>query len=135
MHTNPLPRLPGTAQTVITMVWCGFVFRLKYHNNKSCFKLFWVVGWVVVISISVYLTYHQIDTISLVLNLYQAEQNFVQLSIFQLKVKLGCGDRSKQIPIAIALTRLRVYKSTLLCEFFRGAMTYISMFKRSPNHT
>ena len=45
--------------------------------------------------ISVYFTYHQCDTLSLVLNLDHAEQNIVWLNIFQFKVKSGCDNISK----------------------------------------
>jgi hypothetical protein len=29
--------------------WWWFCYWLRYHLNRSCFKLFWVVGWVVAI--------------------------------------------------------------------------------------
>ena len=88
------------------------------------------------IVISVYLTYHQYDTIYLVLNLDQAEQNIVWLSIFQLMVKLGCDNRSKQKSYCKSDDpHWCLQEYCKLCVFFTGALTSISMSKRTPNYT
>ena len=84
------------------------------------------------IVISVYLTYHQYDTIYLVLNLDQAEQNIVWLSIFQLMVKLGCDNRSKQKRYCKSYDpHWCLQKYCELCY----ALTSISMSKRTTHHT
>ena len=57
---NKLPRLPRTAPIVIIpgvvwwcggVVWCGvvvwFFLPILIPPQQNCFKLFWVVGWVV----------------------------------------------------------------------------------------
>ena len=88
------------------------------------------------ISISVYLTYHQYDTIYLVLNLDQAEQNNVWLSIFQLMVKLGCDNRSKQKSYWKSDDpHWCLQEYCKLCVFFTAALTSISMSKRTPDYT
>ena len=88
------------------------------------------------IVISVYLTYHQYDTIYLVFHLDQAEQNIVWLSIFQLMVKLGCDNRSKQKSYCKSDDpHWCLQEYCKLCVFFTGALISISMSKRTPNYT
>ena len=65
-------------------------YFLKGFHKKSIFPM-----WNVKIYTSVCLTHHQCDTICLVLNLDQYEQNSLWLNVFQLNVNWGCVNRSK----------------------------------------
>ena len=89
---------------LISYIYICFVNSLSMSFEVTSYR--WVLSDIryeqisctqnVKIYISVYLTYHQCDTISLLLNLDQCEKHIVWLSIFKLKVKLGSDNRSKQ---------------------------------------
>jgi hypothetical protein len=115
----------------------SFVYQFVYvFRSDQLVALDMNIYHVPKINVSVYLTYNKCDTISLVVNLDQTEQNIVWLSIFQLKVHLSCDNRSKQKCYCKSDDPpWRSQEYPKLCVYFSWALTSIGMSKKTLNYT